>query len=83
MAGEFEDSDRFSTTRSPLDDELIEHYCGDIEERIRSAANGAEARRIAGDACRELDNLCVSDIIPNFLSRHVHNLLQKYWGDPT
>ncbi len=70
----------YFAARSPRDDELIEKYCLGIEERIRAAKDRNDAKQIAGDACRGFEQQCESEIIPLFLTRHVRELFEKYWG---
>ncbi len=72
--------DRYLATRSPADEALMQKYCHNIEEKIRLARSSRAARRIAGDACREFERECYSEVIPIFLKRYVNELLEKYWG---
>ncbi|NIV10818.1 MAG: hypothetical protein GWN62_05875 [Aliifodinibius sp.] len=74
-------NERYSAARSPLDEQLIQKYCTGLEDKIRFAKSRQEAHEITQDACREFERQCDSEIIPQFLIRHVNNLFEKYWGD--
>ena len=81
MSEETFSDERYFATRSPLDDKLIEKYCGRIEDRIRTAENCHKAKLMVDDACSRFEDQCGSEVISIFLKRHVNDLYEKYWGE--
>jgi hypothetical protein len=73
-AGEFL---RASTMRQA---ELIHHYCGRIDERIRMANSREAAAEIAEEACRTFKTECPSEILRAALTGHVREVLEKHWA---
>lgn len=61
-------------------DELIAQHCRGIEGKIRRAASREQAAVIVAETCRSFETACLSEVIQNFLHRHVHNLLEKHWS---
>jgi hypothetical protein len=59
--------------------ELIVSHCATIEEHIRHASSRLEAEQISSSACSEFKNECPSEIVRNALTRHVEDLIKKYW----
>lgn len=63
----------------PRQAELVEQYCGDIEDRIHAAGSEFAARLIADDACKSFATECESAVVKHFLRKHVENLFHHHW----
>ena len=64
----------------PKQAELVQQYCGDIEDRIWRATSNSHARYIADEACQKFDSECESDVVKTFLRQYIDRLVEKYWN---
>lgn len=72
------------TLREPLSrdrqQEVIQTYCADLEERIQSARERSEAETIVQEACSSFDRECESSIVRTFLKQYAQKVLLRYWS---
>jgi hypothetical protein len=60
---------------------VINKYCGQIEERIKACKNRDIAEILLNRLCSELDQNCKSDVVLNFLRVHVEKLIKEVFDE--
>jgi hypothetical protein len=81
MKEELLPSERISPTALPYFDELVYRYITGLRERIRSAPSRRAAELIANTAYEHFSQSCASEIITDFVTHYLKNLIQTSWGD--
>ncbi len=74
------DDARYMRMSSQQQMELIQRYCGGIEEKIKGAPSGDAARTLADEACGAFEKECPSDLIRRTLLRRVREMVEEHWG---
>lgn len=62
-------------------EEIIKEYCGSVEERINSCADRQVAIILKERLCWELQINCKSEIVNNFLTKYVDDLIKSKFQD--
>lgn len=71
--------ERFQKLHGNRQTELINSYCNEIEDKIRTAASYQEAVWQRDLACTQFNKQCPSAIVRTALTHHVNELISRYW----
>ena len=80
MEEEISLAERFGHHEVKRQEELVQRYFGNIEEKIRAVRSKQEALEVSKKVMRNFESECLSEVLPDFLKHYLAELVEKYWG---